>query len=121
MAVGVPSEDRGRVAGAGAVEVQHPCSGAAAQLLVLPQRTHGHDGFGTALAVGMLNNDKYLDLAVGVPGLDVGGHRDAGGVASLYGSAHGLRYARTITQASAHIGGSVQTHARFGQTLAIYG
>ena len=120
VAVGVPSEDRGTVAGAGAVEVRHPCSSRAAQALVLP-KAHAHDGFGTALAVGTLNNDTYLDLAVGVPGLDVGGHRDAGGVALFYGSATGLHYAKTLTQASAHVGGSVQAHARFGQTLSISG
>lgn len=120
VVVGVPSEDRGSVASAGAVEIRHPCSNRAADFLALP-RAHAHDGFGTALAVGALNGDRYLDLAVGVPGLDVRGRRNAGGVALFYGSASGLHYATTLTQASAHVGGSVQAGARFGQTLSSYG
>jgi hypothetical protein len=120
VAVGVPGEDRGTVSDAGAVEVRYLCGSQTAQALVLP-RAHAHDRFGTALAVGTLNGDRYLDLAVGVPGLDVHGHRDAGGVALFYGSAKGLRYAKTLTQASAHVGGSVQANARFGQTLSITG
>jgi hypothetical protein len=120
VAIGIPSEDRGSVAGAGAVEVRHPCSKQAGQFLALP-KAHAHDGFGFALAAGRLNGDRYLDLAVGVPGLDVGGRRDAGGVAIFYGSAQGLRYGRTLTQASANVAGSVQAGARFGQTLSTSG
>lgn len=118
LAVGVPGEDRGSRVDAGAVEIRHPCTTRPALALVLPHG-HAHDRFGSALAFGTLNGDSYLDLAVGVPGLDVHGHRDAGGVALYYGSAKGLRYVRTLTQASAHVGGTVQAHARFGQTLAI--
>ncbi|WP_375423006.1 hypothetical protein [uncultured Friedmanniella sp.] len=118
LAIGVPSEDRGKTAGAGAVEIRHPCNNHPTQALVLPV-AHAHDGFGSALGFGSLNDDSYLDLAVGVPGLDVAGQRDAGGVAVFYGSAKGLRYAKTLTQNSAHVAGSVQAHARFGQTIAI--
>jgi hypothetical protein len=116
IAVGVPSEDRGSVAGAGAVEIGHPCSNRPAQFLALPG-AHAHDGFGSAVVVGL--GGYYSDLVVGVPGLDVGGHRDAGGVAFFYGSAQGLRYGKTLTQASPSVGGSVQAGARFGQTLSI--
>lgn len=118
LAVGVPGEDVGRKVDAGSVEIRQECTTRPAQALVLP-RPHAHDRFGSAVGYGSLNGDAYLDLAVGIPGLDVTGHRDAGGVAIFYGSAHGLRYAKTLTQRSAHVGGLVQAHARFGQTLAI--
>lgn len=117
VAVGIPGEDLGHTVDAGAVEVRHPCTTRPAQSLVLP-KAHARDKFGSALATGVFNDDSYLDLAVGVPGLDVGGHPDAGGVAIFYGSAKGLRYAKTLTQASVHVVGSVQSHARFGQSLA---
>ena len=45
---------------------------------------------GAAAARGDFNDDEIGDLAVGVPGEDVGGIRDAGAVNVLYGSATGL-------------------------------
>ncbi|MFJ4522420.1 FG-GAP and VCBS repeat-containing protein [Streptomyces sp. NPDC088810] len=48
------------------------------------------DGFGYSLSAGDTNRDGYPDLAVGVPGEDVGSVRDAGGVHILRGSRTGL-------------------------------
>jgi FG-GAP repeat len=48
------------------------------------------DSFGRSLAAGDFNNDRYGDLAIGVPGEDVDGMPAAGEVIVLYGSAFGL-------------------------------
>lgn len=45
-----------------------------------------HDHFGNALAIGDFNNDGLFDLAVGVPGDDVGDDVGAGAVNVIYGS-----------------------------------
>ncbi len=97
LAVGVPSEDVGSESNAGAVNVfygtssglttagdqiwdQGPLSGAA----------EAGDNFGAALAVGYFDNDNYADLAVGVPGEDVGAISGAGAVSVIYGTLTGL-------------------------------
>ncbi|MBD2519357.1 FG-GAP repeat protein, partial [Nostoc sp. FACHB-973] len=48
------------------------------------------DGFGSSLKTGDFNNDGFADLAIGVPGEDVGLISNAGTVNILYGSARGL-------------------------------
>lgn len=48
------------------------------------------DHFGAALAVGNFNGDAFLDLAVGVPGEDIGSERDAGAIHVIYGTRTGL-------------------------------
>ncbi|MBD2683273.1 MULTISPECIES: FG-GAP repeat protein [Nostoc] len=48
------------------------------------------DGFGSSLKAGDFNNDGFADLAIGVPGEDVGLISNAGTVNILYGSATGL-------------------------------
>ena len=48
------------------------------------------DQFGAVLTTGDFNGDGYADLAVGVPGEDVGSISDAGAVHVLYGSVSGL-------------------------------
>jgi hypothetical protein len=47
------------------------------------------DGFGSAIGFGDLNGDTFMDLAIGVPGEDLG----AGGVAVLHGGSGGLAVA----------------------------
>jgi hypothetical protein len=50
---------------------------------------HG-DEFGFALVSGYFNGDEFCDLAVGIPGGNVGAKEHAGAVLILYGSANGL-------------------------------
>ena len=48
------------------------------------------DNFGSSVSVGDFNNDGYDDLAIGVPGEDIGINDDAGSVNIIYGSSNGL-------------------------------
>jgi disulfide bond formation protein DsbB len=99
LAVGGRGEDAGTVANAGAVSVLR---GSAAGLTAtgdqiwtqdspdVANTVEAGDAFGAALAVADFNADGFDDLAVGVPGEDIVGIRDAGAVNVLYGSAAGL-------------------------------
>lgn len=102
LAVGVPGESLGGFARAGAVNVIY---GSAAGLTdtgnqLWSQATVGilgvpetDDAFGWSLAAGDFNHDGYEDLAVGVPGDDVGFVLHAGAVNVIYGSPAGLAVA----------------------------
>ncbi|HZD02731.1 MAG TPA: FG-GAP repeat protein [Actinomycetes bacterium] len=61
------------------------------------------------------NNDGADDLAVGVPGEDIGGIRDAGAVNVLYGSTAGVT--GTGSQLFTQVGGTVETDDVFGGVL----
>lgn len=120
-AIGVPGEAIGSTKGAGVVEIRYlPCGHHATQALRLPT-VHANDGFGTSVARGFLNDDRDEDVVVGVPGLDVKGHKDAGGVAVFFGSKSGLKLGKLLTQASKGVPGAVQTGARFGAAVATEG
>jgi hypothetical protein len=81
----------------------------------------GDDLFGSALAAGELNGDGYDDLAIGVPGEDVSGKRDAGAVHVLYGSDGGLSTVDDdlFYQARRSVKGNGEAFDRFGAALAI--
>ncbi len=103
LAIGAPGEDAGKVADNGSVEIVHGIAGRGlsqksevflypggpGMKLVSPQS--GMD-FGCSLAVGDFNGDHLLgagagadqDLAVGAPGLNVGGQPAAGGLFAIY-------------------------------------
>lgn len=49
------------------------------------------DHFGGALATGDFNNDNFDDLAIGVPGEDIGSIENAGALHIIYGSINGLK------------------------------
>ena len=99
LAIGARGEDVGTVANAGAVNVLH---GSAAGLTAtgnqvwhqdsagVASAAESGDDFGDALAVGDFDNDGFDDLAIGVPGEDVGTVANAGAVNVLHGSAAGL-------------------------------
>jgi len=100
VAVGVPFEDVGTVADAGAVHVVYggveSISLDGAQFFTqnsagIADTAETGDRFGLALATGDFNNDGYDDLAIGVPYEDLAGTNDAGAVHVMYGSAIGLK------------------------------
>ena len=74
------------------------------------------DRFGSEVAAGRLNGDRYDDLAIGVPGED----NDAGAVNIIFGTPHGLheRDDRLITQNSG-FPAMKESGDLFGATLAI--
>lgn len=133
IAIGAPGEDVGGVLDAGAVNVLY---GSASGLQVdspadqlwhqdsaqVEDAAEEADGFGSALAVGDYNGDGFDDLAVGVPGEDVGEILDAGAVAVFYGSASGLQAAsprnQFLDQDSPDVEESAETGDRFGAALA---
>ncbi|MCI0727775.1 MAG: VCBS repeat-containing protein, partial [Chloroflexi bacterium] len=99
LASGVPGEDVGADIDAGAVNILYGTAGGLSA--DGDQRWHqgsagiegsaeANDLFGHSLAAGDFNGDGYADLAIGVPGEDVGDSIDAGAVNVLYGTAAGL-------------------------------
>jgi hypothetical protein len=101
LAIGVPHENVEKINNAG---VMHILFGSSTGLysyfspdsqLGNQEDTNGvdtalerYDNFGAALAAGDFNNDGVDDLAVGVPGEDLGGILDAGAVNVLKGQAN---------------------------------
>ncbi|MEM7582892.1 MAG: M12 family metallo-peptidase [Acidobacteriota bacterium] len=78
------------------------------------------DAFGEALAVGDFNGDDVDDLAIGIPGKDIGGPREVGAVQILYGSSNRLTGTENdyIHQGSTGVAGSNEWRDRFGFALA---
>ncbi|WP_343236294.1 FG-GAP and VCBS repeat-containing protein [Streptomyces qinglanensis] len=82
------------------------------------------DEFGKALAAGDVNGDGYADIAVGVPGEDIGSGasgKDAGAVVQLLGGENGLTGtgAKNWDQGSAGVPGVVEAGDRFGAALTM--
>ena len=100
LAIGVPGEDVGSVSRAPARSTCSSGRRAASPPRATSSGTRtapassdvaeAGDRFGDALAAGDFNDDGFDDLAIGVPGEDVGDVVDAGAVNVLYGSAGGL-------------------------------
>jgi hypothetical protein len=137
LAVGVPGEDIGTVADAGAVNVIYGSEdGLTSDPGAFPQPQFWHqdrfagvldtsdpgDQFGAALASGDFNADGFSDLAVGVPGETVpAGNQtafDAGAVQIFYGSVGGLLVAGNQLFDFASIGLPRERSAEFGASLA---
>ena len=128
LAVGVPSEAIGEIAGAGAVNIIYGSddglTDAGNQLWhqnsdgIVGAAEEG-DSFGAALASGDFNGDGFDDLAVGVNGEDIGSISRAGAVNVIYGSDDGLTDAgnQLWSQASTGILGAVGPSDRFGSGL----
>lgn len=99
FAIGVPNEDLDGVENGGAVHVLYGTFSGLSDVgsQFWHQNSDGvaglveqGDAFGYALATADFNGDGFDDLAVGVPGEDIGTVENAGAVHVLYGSATGL-------------------------------
>jgi hypothetical protein len=98
LAIGVEGETVSGGANAGAVNVLYGSSGGISYILdqiwvqedlANLEGSEADDGFGKALAAGDFDGDGVADLAVGLPGEDIGVVVDAGAVHIVYGSAPG--------------------------------
>ncbi|MCI0457142.1 MAG: hypothetical protein L0Z62_09200, partial [Gemmataceae bacterium] len=136
LAVGVPGEGVNGFADAGAVSILYGSDlgldAAGDQIwhqdsvgpnsFPIDGVAEAQDAFGTALAVGDFDNDGYADLAVGVPGEDIGATpiSNAGAVNVLYGSGTGLTDAdnQRWHQNSPGIDGVADADDAFGSALA---
>jgi len=129
LATGVPGEDIGTIADAGAVNVVYGTSGGLhsygdqlwhQDVANVEGAAESGDRFGESLAVGDFNNDGYDDLAIGVPGEDIGDVQEAGAVNVLYGSASGLTATsdQLFHQDSAGILDVAESFDRFGSVVA---
>ncbi len=78
------------------------------------------DKFGSALAVGDFNGDRFLDLAIGAPNERVGTNSNAGGVNIIYGTSGGLKAKKNqfFTQATTGMVGGIGSGDLFGSALA---
>jgi hypothetical protein len=136
LAIGVPGEDLGSVADAGGVTVLYGTSdfGLSASTQTADQfwsqdssdvQDSGEtsDAFGSALvAADFGGTGGRDDLAVGVPGENVGSVLNAGAVAVIYGSTPGLRATTTPDQLwhqeATDVFGSAEAQDVFGSALA---
>ena len=127
--IGVPGEDVGLIEGAGGLTVLYSRpSGLTAEgsktwtqnSLGVTNEAEAGDEFGAAVACGDFDGDGVDDLAVGVPGEDLGLAVDAGAVAVFYGSFAGLQPGGIdfFHQDLAGVVQIAETGDRFGQALA---
>jgi hypothetical protein len=134
LAVGVPFEDldSNSKADAGAVQIFF---GSRTQELVTTDGTmfisqtnlpgvslEAGDRFGWALATGDFDADGKDDLAVGVPGEDLGAVRDAGLVEVLYGTSNGpsLTRVQNWSQDSTGVPDIAEVGDQFGYALSAW-
>jgi hypothetical protein len=128
LAVGVPGEDISARPDIGSVALFSGTPGGLSGINPrnLFQRQGGVGGteetgdqFGWSLAAGLYNGDDFYDLAVGVPGEDVGTVFDAGAVNTLHGAAGGLAgTGQVLVQGDNALGDVIEPNDRFGQSLA---
>ncbi|MCA9198264.1 MAG: FG-GAP repeat protein, partial [Planctomycetales bacterium] len=87
----------------------------------LKDSAESHDAFGSALAVGDFNNDQIDDLAIGIPGEDIGWKgniRDAGAVSVVYGTSDGLSAEDNQVFYQSYVG-KAESGDQFGASLAV--
>ena len=129
LAMGVPYEDVGGDADAGAVNVLYGSSNGLTTTGdqqwdrddsgVIGAASTG-DRFGWSLAAGDFDNDGYDDLAIGIPYEDRGSADNSGAVHILYGSGTGLTATgdQEWDQEDSGVEGVIEDEDRFGWTLA---
>jgi FG-GAP repeat len=124
LVVGVPGEDIGPSAvDAGVVDVIYGSEsglpdGSRQQLT--QSLFEAGDRFGAAVATGDFNGDIFTDLAVGIPGENVGAIADAGVVEIFYGGGGGLpsNGDQQLRQGASGMAGTAEAGDRFGAALA---
>ncbi|MDX3520529.1 FG-GAP-like repeat-containing protein [Streptomyces scabiei] len=81
----------------------------------------GGDQFGSSVAAGDVTGDGYPDIAVGVPGEDIGSVRDAGAVVLLKGGTAGLTGigAQAFDQSGPEVPGVAETGDQFGAAVCL--
>lgn len=120
IAIGAPREDVGDIVDAGNVFVMYGDASAIDESGVdsWNQDLDGVQGvavavdrFGADLAAGDFDDDGYDDLAIGIPGENVDGVDDAGGVQVLYGSSAGLTHRdQLLTQNESGVPGASEAN-----------
>jgi FG-GAP repeat len=129
LAAGVPGEDIGSVEDAGAVNVLYGAAGGltgtGSQLFRqgadgVAGSAETRDRFAKALSAGDFNHNGFADLAVGVPGENIGSIHDNGVVQILHGGVGGLAGAgsQLFWQGAGGVAGSgAETDDNFGSAL----
>ena len=122
LAVGAPGETVALAGAAGAVTV-FPSDGEGLGVVgqtLLQGNPEVGDLFGFALVSGSFRHNGNFDLAVGVPGEDIGASPDIGSVALFSGQAGGLSgiNPRSLFQRQGGVGGREETGDQFGWSLA---
>jgi len=135
LAIGVPQEDVGTTTDAGAVNVIYgsssglsATSGRADQFWTqnsadVRDSSEMDDKFGSSLTSGDFNGDGIDDLAIGVPGEDIGTTTDAGAVNVIYGSGAGLHATLSPSnqfwaQSTTDVNDVIETFDGFGSSLS---
>jgi hypothetical protein len=134
VVAGIPGEDVGLAADAGAVQILY-AQGARSSAAVVPgelftqnspgiaNESEAGDRFGASLAWGNFDHDGFdgfHDLAIGVPGESLGAATGTGAVVILYGSPNGLTATRSQFwhQNVAEIDDATESGDSFGAALA---
>lgn len=128
LAIGIPDEDLGWVPDAGAVNILYGASWGLSALRsdfitqddIANIGVEAYDRFGEVLDAGDYDGDGRSDLAVGVPSEDIGNVVDAGMAVVLYSDLFGVnpRYEEILHQGVLGVGAAVESHDRFGSSLA---
>jgi hypothetical protein len=124
LVVGVPGEDIGPSAvDAGVVDIIYGSEsglpdGGRQQLT--QSLFEAGDQFGAAVATGDFNGDIFTDLAVGIPGENIGATADAGVVEIFYGGGDGLpsNGDQQLRQGAGGMAGTAEAGDRFGAALS---
>ena len=127
LVVSTPFEDLGSTTDAGTVTVIPGSSSglidgnsySLSQSGPVPGAAEAGDKFGLALAIGDIDGDSFDDLAVGVPGEDLGSTSNAGLVSVLYGSGTGLIIGGETFSQSGSYPGSPEPGDEFGAALEV--
>jgi SpoIID/LytB domain protein len=129
LIVGSPGEGIGGTPGAGMVHVffggaPHLKGKASSSVHQgfnsIPGSSQSGDGFGSALAAGDIDGDGRDDVAIGVPGEDLGGKADAGRVLVVFGSAsRSVSHVENVHLGLSSVAGDARANDRFGHALLV--